>query len=57
MYKRKTKDIYSLYGLYDGKWEWLESSESKKELGCDLASYLENDKRPYRIVIKREKIK
>lgn len=55
MYKRKTKDIYSLYGYYEG-WDWLESSESRHEIKEDLKVYQTNDPRPYKIVKSREKL-
>lgn len=56
MYKRKTKDKYSLYGLYNDCWEWIESTESRHEIKEDLIVYIRNDPRPYKIVLTREKI-
>ena len=57
MYKRKTKDVWVVEGNYGYGWDYLTSSENRKEAYDDYKSYVENE--PYnshRIRKTREKI-
>lgn len=43
MYKRKTKDVYVLYGNYGYGWEELYDVETKAEALDDYRAYIENE--------------
>ncbi len=50
MYKRKTKDVYSVEGNYNGEWEELCEEETMKEATETLQSYMDNEPQyPHRI--------
>ena len=55
-YVRKTRDEYSLEGLFAGRWEYICTAEDKKDAMELLQCYGENDPRPYRIIKRRVKI-
>lgn len=43
MYKRKTKDVYTLYGNYGYGWEELYDVDNKAEAIADFKCYTENE--------------
>ena len=50
MYKRKTRDVWSVEGYYCGEWEEVCEEDSKKEAYQRLREYNENEtKYPHRV--------
>ncbi len=57
MYERKTKDIYSVEGKYNGEWEEICEEESMKDAAETLQCYMENEPQyPHRIRKRRVQI-
>ncbi len=55
-YVRKTRDELELYGVFEGRWEYICTAEDKDDAKQLLKCYRENDPRPYKIVKRRVKI-
>ena len=55
-YVRKTRDELELYGVFEGRWEYICTAEDANDAKQLLQCYRENDPRPYKIVKRRVKI-
>lgn len=56
-YKRKTRDIWEVQGLYCGTWETLTTEATRKEAKAQKACYDTNERGTcHRIIKKRERI-
>ena len=49
-YKRKTKDVWEIQGLYNSSWETVTTEETRKDAISQLLCYDENEPQfPHRI--------
>lgn len=55
-YKRKTKDEWTIQGLYEGQWYDLTYHETSAEAKKEMKVYDQNESAPHRIVKRRIKI-
>lgn len=54
VYKRKTRDEYQLWGMYEGKWEYILAEDTYKGAKQRLKEYVENEGGQY--IIKKRRI-
>ena len=57
-YIRKTKDIWEIQGYYGHEygWECVTTEETRQEARQRLKEYRDNERYPFRLVKKRERI-
>lgn len=55
-YQRKTKDEWTIQGLYEGNWWDLTHHETSAEAKKEMKEYDQNESAPHRIVKRRIKI-
>ena len=56
VYKRKTRDEYQLWGMYEGKWEYITGEDTNKEAYKRFMEYNKNEGGRYTIRKRRIKI-